>query len=70
VAITELFAGIPVSDFATAREWYERLIGRPPDLVPHDAEAAGPVETMPGAATRAVVTDPDGNEIAFGQPLG
>ncbi|MCW2631729.1 MAG: hypothetical protein JWR88_691 [Pseudonocardia sp.] len=61
MAITELFAGIPVSDFATAREWYERLIGRPPDLVPHDAEAAWRL-----AATTGWIYV----EIAFGQPLG
>ena len=35
-----LFAGIPVSDYPRAREWYERLFGRPPDLVPNDSEAA------------------------------
>jgi catechol 2,3-dioxygenase-like lactoylglutathione lyase family enzyme len=35
-----LFAGVPVTDIAVAREWYERLLGRPPDLVPHDREVA------------------------------
>jgi catechol 2,3-dioxygenase-like lactoylglutathione lyase family enzyme len=34
----DLFAGIRVSDFATAREWYERLLGEP-SFFPHDAEA-------------------------------
>ena len=33
-----LFAGIPVTDIATGRAWYERLLGRPPDLFPHDKE--------------------------------
>jgi predicted enzyme related to lactoylglutathione lyase len=34
-----LFAGVPVADFAAARPWYERLFGRPPDMLPHEAEA-------------------------------
>lgn len=35
-----LFAGVPVSDIAVARSFYERLFGRPPDLVPHEREVA------------------------------
>ncbi|WP_269855952.1 VOC family protein [Streptomyces sp. RPT161] len=35
----DLFAGIPVSDFAAALAWYERLLGSPPAFFPHDAEA-------------------------------
>src|SRR5262245_3420155 len=34
-----LFAGIPVSDFATALAWYERLLGSAPSFFPHDTEA-------------------------------
>jgi catechol 2,3-dioxygenase-like lactoylglutathione lyase family enzyme len=34
-----LFAGIPVSDFAVAVDWYERLLGAPPSSRPHDTEA-------------------------------
>jgi catechol 2,3-dioxygenase-like lactoylglutathione lyase family enzyme len=34
-----LFAGIPVSDYAAALAWYERLLGSPPSLFPNDAEA-------------------------------
>ena len=34
-----LFAGIPVSDFAAALAWYERLLGAPPSSLPHDTEA-------------------------------
>jgi len=37
--LTHLFAGVAVSDFATARPWYEALFGRPPDLLPKDGEA-------------------------------
>jgi hypothetical protein len=35
----DLFAGIPVADYAAAREWYERLLGSPPTFFPHDTEA-------------------------------
>jgi len=34
-----LFAGIPVSDFAAALTWYERLFGAPPLSFPNDTEA-------------------------------
>jgi predicted enzyme related to lactoylglutathione lyase len=37
--ITSVFSGIPVADFDALRPWYERLFGRPPDMVPHDREA-------------------------------
>ena len=33
-----LFAGLPVTDFARAAEWYERLFGRPADIVATDTE--------------------------------
>jgi catechol 2,3-dioxygenase-like lactoylglutathione lyase family enzyme len=29
--ITELFAGVPVSDLEASVDWYTRLFGRPPD---------------------------------------
>ncbi|MBA3251441.1 MAG: VOC family protein [Geodermatophilaceae bacterium] len=35
----DLFAGIPVRDYATALPWYERLLGSPPSFVPHATEA-------------------------------
>src|SRR5829696_642667 len=35
----DLFAGIPVADYAAARPWYERLLGAPPTFFPHDTEA-------------------------------
>ncbi|HEY4429287.1 MAG TPA: hypothetical protein VGN08_13885 [Solirubrobacteraceae bacterium] len=34
--ITHLFAGISVADRDAAAAWYERLTGRPPDLIPND----------------------------------
>ena len=34
-----LFAGIPVTDFAAALAWYQRLFGSPPTFFPTDTEA-------------------------------
>jgi hypothetical protein len=35
----DLFAGIPVADYAVALRWYERLLGYTPTFLPNDAEA-------------------------------
>ena len=35
----DLYAGIPVTDFAAALEWYSRLFGCPPDLLAGESEA-------------------------------
>ena len=35
----DLFAGIPVTDYAAALEWYEQLFGSPPSFIPNDIEA-------------------------------
>jgi len=35
----DLFAGIPVDDYAAALTWYERLLGSPPAFSPNDTEA-------------------------------
>ena len=35
----DLFAGIPVANYAAALEWYERLLGSPPAFFPNDIEA-------------------------------
>jgi catechol 2,3-dioxygenase-like lactoylglutathione lyase family enzyme len=35
----DLFAGIPVADYAAALEWYKRLLGFPPTFIPDDTEA-------------------------------
>ena len=40
MAAEHLFAGIPVADRDAAVQWYERLLGRPPDLIPNEREAA------------------------------
>jgi predicted enzyme related to lactoylglutathione lyase len=34
----DLFAGIPVTDYATALKWYEKLLGSP-EFIPDDIEA-------------------------------
>jgi catechol 2,3-dioxygenase-like lactoylglutathione lyase family enzyme len=31
-AITNLYAGVPVSDLEVSTNWYTRLFGRPPDM--------------------------------------
>jgi len=40
VRAEHFFAGVPVDHLDAARAWYERLAGRPPDLVPNAREAA------------------------------
>jgi catechol 2,3-dioxygenase-like lactoylglutathione lyase family enzyme len=35
----DLFAGIPVTDYAAALDWYERLFGSSPSFFPNDTEA-------------------------------
>ena len=35
----DLFAGIAVSDYERALDWYERLLGSPPSFQPHDTES-------------------------------
>jgi hypothetical protein len=35
----DLFAGIPVADFAAALRWHEQLLGFPPTFFPNDTEA-------------------------------
>jgi catechol 2,3-dioxygenase-like lactoylglutathione lyase family enzyme len=37
--ITLVFAGVAVSVYESARGWYERLLGRPPDMLPTNDEA-------------------------------
>lgn len=35
----ELFAGVPVNDFAAVLGWYERLFGKAPAFFAHETEA-------------------------------
>jgi predicted enzyme related to lactoylglutathione lyase len=37
--MSTLFAGVPVADYAAGLAWYERLFGRPADIVVHETEA-------------------------------
>lgn len=39
VMTRQLFAGISVSDYPVALEWYERLLGQPPSFSPNDVES-------------------------------
>jgi hypothetical protein len=41
----DLFAGIPVTDYAAMLEWYERLLGFPPAFFPTDTEAVWELAT-------------------------
>lgn len=36
---TDVFAGLPVDDFETARAWYRLFVGRAPDVIPKPDEA-------------------------------
>lgn len=53
---THLFAGIAVSDFARACNWYEQLFGSPPDSRPKEGEAIW--HAVPSASVY-VVSDPE-----------
>jgi hypothetical protein len=35
----DLFAGVPVTDYAVALPWYEKFFGGPPSFLPNDIEA-------------------------------
>jgi predicted enzyme related to lactoylglutathione lyase len=35
----DLFAGVPVTDYAAAVDWYGRLFGSPPSFIPNEREA-------------------------------
>jgi predicted enzyme related to lactoylglutathione lyase len=40
MGFTYVFASIPVADLDAAVGWYESLLGRAPDLIPNEIEAA------------------------------
>lgn len=60
----DLFAGIPVTDYAAALPWYEKLLGGPPSFFPHETEAVWEVAEhrsvyivqLPERAGNAVLT--------------
>lgn len=51
-----VFAGIPTAAYATARGWYEQVMGRPPDILPNDWEA---MWTLADGGSVYLVTDPE-----------
>jgi catechol 2,3-dioxygenase-like lactoylglutathione lyase family enzyme len=57
---THVFAGLRVTDYEAARAWYERVLGRPPDMLPNADEA---VWRLAGDASVYVVA---GHEHAGG----
>jgi predicted enzyme related to lactoylglutathione lyase len=56
VGVSYVFAGLPVTDRDGALVWYERLLGRPADMLPNDAEA---VWRLAETASLYVVVDRD-----------
>jgi hypothetical protein len=64
----DLFAGIPVRDYAAAAGWYERLLGAPPAFLPNDTEAVWELadHRYTNGVRKATFRGPDGNEIGFG----
>jgi predicted enzyme related to lactoylglutathione lyase len=57
-----VFAGLVVSNRDEAAAWYEQLLGRPPDMLPNDAEAAW---QLADTASLYLLADPEraGNGI-------
>ncbi len=55
MSVTHVFLGIPVVDRADAIDWYTRLIGHPPDMLPNEREAAW---QLAGAGWLYVLVDP------------
>jgi hypothetical protein len=60
----DLYAGIPVTDYAAAYGWYEKLFGGPPSFLPSDTEAVWTlaenrsvyIEQRPEHAGHALIT--------------
>jgi catechol 2,3-dioxygenase-like lactoylglutathione lyase family enzyme len=56
VTVAAVFSGLPVADLDAALAWYERLLGRPPEMLPNESEA---VWQLAEAALIYVVADPE-----------
>jgi catechol 2,3-dioxygenase-like lactoylglutathione lyase family enzyme len=56
LAINVLFAGIAVADLDAAIEWYQRLLGGPPDMTPNEIERTW---KLTDESWIYVVTDPE-----------
>jgi predicted enzyme related to lactoylglutathione lyase len=51
-----VFAGIPTASYAAALPWYERVLGRPPDILPNPSEG---MWTLSDGGSVYLVTDPE-----------
>ena len=56
MSIEYVFAGLAVARLDAAIDWYERLLGRPPDMLPNEREA---VWRVTETASVYVVADED-----------
>jgi catechol 2,3-dioxygenase-like lactoylglutathione lyase family enzyme len=56
VDIGYVFAGLVVADRDQAAAWYGKLLGRPPDILPNDAEATW---QLASGASLYVLADPE-----------
>jgi hypothetical protein len=62
--MVDLFAGLPVTDYQSARVWYTRLLGGEPAFLPNDTEAVWEIAEhryvyiveLPGRAGHALHT--------------
>jgi predicted enzyme related to lactoylglutathione lyase len=54
--VVHVFAGIPTADYAAALPWYQRVMGRPPDILPNASEG---MWTLSGGGSVYLVTDPE-----------
>ena len=52
MGLTNVLAVIPVARFEPALDWYGRLFGRPPDLVPMPGERVAEWQLTPTVASR------------------
>ena len=70
----DLFAGICVSNYATAKSWLVTIFAEDFDARVADIASRGiepdDRETYAGKARKAIYRDPDGNEISFGGAIG
>jgi catechol 2,3-dioxygenase-like lactoylglutathione lyase family enzyme len=75
MGLTHVFAGVPVRDHTAAVDWYARLLGRAPDLLPHATESAWQLTdtgwiavvedgARAGSAQHTVLVDDLGAELA------
>jgi predicted enzyme related to lactoylglutathione lyase len=51
--VNYVFAGLVVANRDQAVDWYAKVIGRPPDMLPNDAEAAWQLTSSASAYLRA-----------------